>query len=112
MEGAVAQDAGVGDDDVDLAEGVDRGLDDRLAALGGVDAVRVGDGFAAGRLDLLDDLVGHLAAGLAFAVAAAAEVVDDDLGAARGEEQAWERPEAAAGAGDDGDAAIESNITH
>ena len=63
VEGAVAQDAGVGDDDVDLAEGVERGLDDRLAAFVGVDAVGVGDGFAAGGLDLVDDLVGHLAAG-------------------------------------------------
>ena len=50
--------------------------------------------------------------GVAFAVAAAAEVVDDDLGAARGEEQGVGAAEAAAGAGDDGDAAIKSNITH
>ena len=51
----VAEDAGVVDDDVDLAERVDRGLDDLVAVL---DRVVVGDRLAAGGLDLGDDLVG------------------------------------------------------
>ena len=58
LERLVAQDAGVVDDDVDPAEGVERGLDDGLAALGRGDAVVVGDGLAAGGLDLVDDLLG------------------------------------------------------
>ena len=62
-EGLVAQDAGVVDDDVDLAEVVDRGLHDRGAALGRRDGVVVGDGLAAGLVDLLHDLIGHARAG-------------------------------------------------
>jgi hypothetical protein len=45
-EGDVAEDAGVVDDDVDAAEGVERGLDDLVAVL---DGVVVGDGLAARR---------------------------------------------------------------
>ena len=41
------------------AEGVDRGLHDGRAALGRRDAVAVGDGLAAGRRDLVDDLLGR-----------------------------------------------------
>ena len=83
VERLVAQDAGVVDHDVDAAEGVDRRLHDRLAALGRGDRVGVGDGLAAGRLDLVDDQLGR--AGVAAgAVDGAAEVVDDDQRAARG----------------------------
>ena len=69
------------------AERVDRGLHDRLAALGRGDRVGVGDGLAAGRLDLVDDLLGRalVAAG---AVDGAAEVVDHDERAALGEQRA------------------------
>ncbi len=59
VERLVAQDAGVVDHDVDLAERVDRALHDRRAALGGGDGVGVGDGLAAGRLDLVDDELGR-----------------------------------------------------
>ncbi len=107
VESAVTQDAGVGDDDVHLAEGVDCGLDDVLAAGVGVHAVVVGDGLAAGGLDLLDDLVGHRSAAAA-AVARAAEVVDDDLGAARSQEQRVGAAQTAAGACDDGDPVVKS----
>ena len=48
VERLVAQDAGVVDDDVDAAEGVDRRLHDRRAALGGGHRVGVGDRLAAG----------------------------------------------------------------
>src|SRR5207249_4688461 len=42
--------------------------------------------------------------------AARAEIVDDDLCAARGEAQRVAAPQSAARAGDDGDAAVEANI--
>ena len=57
LEADVAQDAGVVDEHVDAAEGLDGGLDDLLAV---VDAVVVGDGLAAGGLDLVDDDIGSL----------------------------------------------------
>ena len=57
VERLVAQDAGVVDDDVDALEGVERGLHDRRAALDRGDRVVVGDGLAAGGLDLVDDLL-------------------------------------------------------
>ena len=50
---AVAQDAGVVDDDVDAAEAVDRGLDDGLPARHGGDRLVVGHGLAARPADLL-----------------------------------------------------------
>ena len=63
------------------AERVDRGLHDGRAALGRGDRVGVGDGLAAGGLDLVDDVLGGalVAAG---AVDRAAEVVDHDERAA------------------------------
>ena len=109
VERLVAQDAGVVDDDVDRAEGVDRGLDDRLAALGRGDRVGVGDGLAAGVLDLVDDeLGGALVA--ARAVDGATEVVDHDQRAARGEHQRVLPSETTTGAGDDRYLAVESEI--
>jgi hypothetical protein len=57
LEGNVAQDAGVVDEDVDAAKGLDGGLDDALAVL---DAVVVGDGLAAGLFDLVDDDISGL----------------------------------------------------
>ena len=49
-ERLVPQDAGVVDDDVDRAEGVERGLDDGRPALGGGHRVVAGHGLAAGGL--------------------------------------------------------------
>ena len=100
LERRVAEDAGVVDDDVDALPRVERALDDLRAVL---DRVVVGDGLAARGLDLLDDLVGR-GGRLAAARVAAAEVVDDDLRAARREEQRVRAAEAVAGARDDGDA--------
>ena len=57
LEADVAQDACVVEEDVDAAESRDGGLDDALAVL---DAVVVGDGLAAGSLDLVDDQIGSL----------------------------------------------------
>ena len=87
VKGPVAQDAGVRDYYVHLAVGVQRRLDDRLTALPRVHAMSVGHRFAARRLDLLDNLIGHLAARRAGPVARASEVIDDNLGAARRQEQ-------------------------
>src|SRR4029078_716216 len=74
---------------------------------------RVGDGvvagarLAAGLLDLVDDRVGHPAAGAAAAVARDAGVVDDDLGACAREGERMGATEAAAGAGHDRDFSFE-----
>ena len=62
---------------------------------------RVGDRLAAHRRDLVDDLFGRGAVA-SGAVGRAAEVVDDDLGALRGEQQRVLATDAAPGAGDDG----------
>ena len=111
MERLVAQDAGVVDDDVDAPVGVDRGLHDRLAALGRGDRVGVGDGLAARGFDLVDHLLGG--AGVAAgAVDRAAEVVHHDERAPRGEQQRVLASEAATGARDDRYLAVETEISH
>jgi hypothetical protein len=58
-EALVAQDAGVVDEDVDLAEGREGGLQDVLAARDVRDVVVARDGLAAGGLDPGDDRVRH-----------------------------------------------------
>ncbi len=83
MEGAVAQDAGVVDEDVHLAVGIYRRLDDRLAARHRIYAVVVGHCLPSGGADLICYLVGHGGAG-AGAVTGAAQVVHHHLGAAGG----------------------------
>ena len=95
-EHAVAEDAGVVDEHVEAPEGVDRGADQRLAAVPVGDVVVRRDGLAAGGADLGGRLLGDVA-----------EVVDDDLGALGGEQQGVLAPEPAAGAGDDRDPAVE-----
>jgi len=81
-EGLVAEDAGVVDEDVYGAEGVDGGFDDGVAFFA---AVLGGDGFATCLFDLGDDVVGvH-------------EVVDDDFGAEGGEEETVCASEAVSG---------------
>jgi hypothetical protein len=57
--------------------------------------------------DLVDDPGRGIA--LAAAVGRAAEIVDDQSGAAPGQARAHSAAEAAAGAGDDGDAAFEAD---
>ena len=87
------------------------GLHDGLAALRRGDGVGVGDGLAAGRLDLVDDQLGR--AGVAArAVDGAAEVVDDDQRAALSEHQGVLPAEAAAGARDDRHLAVETEFCH
>lgn len=57
LEGDVAQDTGVVEEDIDAAKRLDGRLDDALAVL---DAVVVGDGLAASGLDLVDDDISSL----------------------------------------------------
>jgi hypothetical protein len=61
LEGLVAQDAGVVDQDVDGAELGDGVVDDRFRTLPGRYGSLVRDGRAAGGTDFLDHLVGHVA---------------------------------------------------
>ncbi len=111
MERLVAQDAGVVDDDVDLAERVECALDDCCAALGGGDRVGVGDGVAAGSGDLVhDQLSGALVA--AGAVDGTAEIVHHDERTTLGHHQGVLPAEAATGTRDDRYLAVESEISH
>ena len=57
-EHPVAEDAGVVDDDVEVAERLDGEVDDRLGVVERADAVGRGDGLAAGGDDLVDDRLG------------------------------------------------------
>ena len=75
VERDAVEDARIADDDVQTAESVHRGVDDGLAALGGVHRVVGGDRSAACLADLGDDLVGDARVG-ALATHRAAEVVD------------------------------------
>ena len=93
----VAQHAGVGDEDVEAAEGVDRRLHELLRGLGRADRGDDRDGPAALRLDGGDRLGGG----------GGVDVVDDDGCALSGELRGVGEAEAAARAGDDGDLAVE-----
>src|SRR5699024_7764799 len=90
------------------AEIVDRGLDDVGAAFGARHAVMIGDGLAAGLPDGLDDDIRRRAR-RAATVDRAAEIVDDDLGAARRQHDGVRTAEPAPRPGHHGNAAIESN---
>ncbi len=105
-EGFVAQDPRVVDEDVDPAPFFHRGLDHRcdVRVLRHVRAV--GDRFAAAFQDFLDDRFGRRER-RSRAVARAAEIVDDDLRPARREREGMRAAKAVAGAGDDGDLAVE-----
>jgi hypothetical protein len=99
-EHAVAQDAGIVDQDVEPAEGFDRMVDQVLGAGPVADVVAVGDRLAARRADFRHHLVGGRGVGAA-AVDACAEIVDHDLGAVRGQHQRMLAPQSPAGAGHD-----------
>jgi hypothetical protein len=103
---AVAQDPGVVHEDVQVAECLDRLVDHPSGTVEVGDVVVVGDGLAAGRLDLVDDLLGGCGVGTG-AVPAAAAVGDDDLRAIRGEQQRVLAADPAASACDYGDAVLE-----
>ena len=91
--------AGVVDDDIDGAEGVDRELDEALGAVPGGDVLGVGDGLAAEGLDLVDNALGGTG-GDAAAITGAADVVDDELGAFLREQQCVGTANAATGTRD------------
>jgi hypothetical protein len=76
----VAQDARVVDQDVEVAPGLDRLVDEALRALPVGDVVVIGDGLAAGLGDLVDDLLGVTGVGPG-PVPLAAEIVHHHLGA-------------------------------
>ena len=92
-EHPVAQDAGVVDEDVEVAEGLDRAVDQPLRALPVGDVVAVDDCLATERLDLLDDVLRRCEIGTR-AVVGAAEVVDDETGTFAGEQQRVLAPDA------------------
>ena len=107
---AAGYDAGVVDDDVDATPGVERGLHDRCTTLGRGDRVGVGDRLAA---ELAKPGRGLRRRSGRWVVAqlVAADVVDDDLGAAAGELGGVRPAEATARTGHDRDAAIEADLT-
>ena len=106
----VADEAGVVDQDVEAAEGVDRLLHHRRRLLEVGDVGAVGHRLAAERLDLGHHLVGHLGGG-ALTGAGGAEVVDDDLRALAGQLEGVRAADAAARAGDDRDASFADAVT-
>ena len=104
---AVAQNAGVVHQHVELAELRDRLLDHLLGTGEVADVVAVGDRLATHLLDLVHDLFGRrlVATG---AVGVAPEVIDDNLGAFRGKQQRMLPADASPGTRDDRNASLES----
>ena len=96
---------GVVHERVEPAERVDRALHHAARACEVGDVLAVGDGLAAHRLDLLDDLH-RRAERPALAVHVAAEVVDDDLGAFGRVRERVLAADPASRSGDDDDAAV------
>ena len=93
----VTDDTGAVDQNVDLAERIDRSLDQALSAFDCGDVVRVGHRLAARPLNLLHDL---LSRGLVrpFTMDAAAEIVDHDLSPFPSHEEGDTAPDPPAGA--------------
>ena len=102
----VAQEAGIVDDDVEIAERVDRPLDQRTGTVPGGDVVPVGDGGAPGGGDLVDDGLRDRTVGPAT-VGRGPEVVDHDPGALGSEEHRLAPADAPSRPGDDGDLAVQ-----
>src|SRR5919198_3210653 len=104
MEDAVAQNAGIVDQNVDAPECGERGVHDLLGILRLGDRERGGDRLASTALDL----VHHLVRGRGIATGtfeARADVADDDAGALAGQQHGDGPPDAAPSAGDDRDLA-------
>ena len=104
-EGLVAQNAGIGAQQIDAAPLPGGALDHRRDLLEIGDVGAVGDRGAAGFADFLDHGLGRRqrAAG---AVARAAEIIDHDFGAAAGQPQRMRPSQTIARAGDDSDASV------
>ncbi|CAB5066697.1 unannotated protein [freshwater metagenome] len=99
-EHAVAQDSCVVDDDMQVPEGLDRGVDEALGTLPVRHTLAVRDRLAAHALDLVDHLLGRGQIP-ARTVHIPAEIVHDDLCAVSSEAQGMFTPDAATGTGDD-----------
>ena len=99
---AVAQDPGVVDKDVEVAERLDGAVDQLLGTVPVGDVVAVGDRLTTSRADLLHDLVGRSSVD-ATPVVGPAQVVDHHLRALGGEQQRVLAPQASPGPGDDRD---------
>jgi hypothetical protein len=111
MEDAVAQNAGIIDQDVDPAEGRQRRLDDLVGVLGLRDGERRCDRLAAAGLDFLDHVMRR--AGIrAGAFKARADVADDDTGAFLRQQPGNAAPDAPARTGDDCDLAGDHTRSH
>ena len=106
VEHLVAQDAGGVEHDVQPAERVARLLHHLQAVVEFVDIAVIGDRVAAGRLDLVDDVLRRRRV-VALAGAAGAGIVDDDLGAVRRHQFRDLAPDPAARAGADRDASVQ-----
>ena len=107
----VAEDAGIVDDDVNLAVGVGGGLDDRFASFRSSDRVGVGNGVTTGCGDLVDNQL-RCALVTARTVDGTAEVVHHDECTSCRHHQCVLPTQATAGAGDDCYFAVESKISH
>src|SRR5207245_5001150 len=106
----VAQDAGVVDHGMEIAERLDSLVDEPLGAFGSGDVVGVGDCLSPEGEDLLD----HLGGGARIrspAVGCATEIVDYDPGTLAGQLERVLSPQASACAGHDGTASF-AHTTH
>ena len=105
-EHPVAQDAGVVDENVEIAERLDRTVDQTLRTLPVSDVIAVDDRLATERLDLFDDMLcrGQIRAGT---VVGPTQIVDDETSPLAREQQRVLTPDATACAGDDCDSAVE-----
>ena len=113
VEDAVAQDAGVVHDDVDLAVGIHGGSDDALGGAPVGHAIGVDDGLALAveGLDFADNLLRRRCV-TALAVDRGANVVDDDLGAILRHDERDRPADAAPRAGDNGNLAFKHLLAH
>ena len=111
VERLVPQDAGVVDQHVDPAEGVQGGLHDPLAAFRGRHAVAVGRRDATHGGDLLDHPVCGERRGTT-AIQCGAGVVHQDAGPATSELEGMRAPEPATCPGDDGYTSVKAQIRH
>ncbi len=111
VERRITDRSGVVDENVDATPGFERGVDDRLAALGRRHAVGVGHGFTAA----LANLCGGVAGGIGARPVSGhrpTEIVDDDAGPAVGEKQRVPPAQSPARAGDHGDLTVEPQFAH
>jgi hypothetical protein len=102
---AIAEDAGVVDEHVDLAEGLDPGRNQLLGPRPVADVVGIGHGVPARGGDLVDHLL-RRAGVAARAVHGATEVVDHDAGPLGGQQEGVLAADAAACAGHDGHSSV------